>query len=70
MQAKCLFQAACNCDLLQPVKGEVNWQLGESMEIPGNMLSRTCFPLRIYGTIVYLPTWMVDLYGKLVGKYT
>ena len=26
-------------------------------------------PLRIHGTIVYLPTWMVDFYGKLVGKH-
>ena len=27
-------------------------------------------PWRIHGTIVYLPTWMVDFYGKLVGEYT
>ena len=26
---------------------------------------------RIHGTIVYLPTWMVDFYGKIsIGKYT
>ena len=24
----------------------------------------------IHGTIVYLPTWMVDFYGINVGKYT
>ena len=29
------------------------------------------YPLRIHGTIVYIPiTWMVDFYGKLGGKYT
>ena len=28
-------------------------------------------PWRIHGTgTVYLPTWMVDCYGKLMGKYT
>ena len=25
---------------------------------------------RIQGTIAYLPTWLVEFYGKLVGKYT
>ena len=25
---------------------------------------------KIHGNGIYLPTWMVDLYGKLVGKYT
>ena len=25
---------------------------------------------RVHGTIVYLPTWMLDFYGKLVGEYT
>ena len=25
---------------------------------------------RIHGTIVYIPTWMVDFYGFHVGKYT
>ena len=24
----------------------------------------------IFGFPIYLPTWMVDVYGKLVGKYT
>ena len=24
----------------------------------------------IFGPILYFPTWMVDFYGKLVGKYT
>ena len=31
-------------------------------------------PTTFYGNqkqpLIYLPTWMVDVYGKLVGKYT
>ena len=34
------------------------------------LFQRIPYPLQIHGCLVYLPTWMVDLYGFNVGKYT
>ena len=45
-------------------------QLAEPGESDGGSPVPRVTPWRIHGTIAYLPTWMVDFYGKLVGKYT
>ena len=53
----------------QRFSSKVHWR---TFEQPGKTGGVRChhFPWRIHGTIVYLPTWMVDLYGINVGKYT
>ena len=53
-----------------PVKSvSVNLRIAGRSTILGGFATRT--PIHPYHPcVVYLPTWMVDFYGKCIGKYT
>ena len=60
------FQINTTIEMGNSVEG-CSWQnLGPLLKTKRNLES---YPIPSMG-LVYLPTWMVDFYGKLVSKYT